>query len=169
MQKRKNDIITYLETIRMENLAYIAGLSNYASLEEYSHLVREENGKKIWTEALQQAINEHQIVMIPSSEDVYYLDGSVRIPSNRHIEAAPDAVIRLTAETKVLMLRNENTLDGTHAPFSDEHRNVNISINGGRWEESTPGVWATEEPESMMRSAAITAFPPACCSTISRI
>ncbi len=136
MANRKQDISKFLDDIRLSNMALIAGLTNYCSLDEYVHLVREKDGLRIWTDALQQALIEHQVVIIPSAEEPYYIDASLRMPSNRHIEAAYDAVIRLTADTEVLMLRNENTMDGTHMPFSDEFANNNISINGGRWEES---------------------------------
>ena len=136
MADRKTEICEFLEGIRISNLALIAGIDEYASILDYAHLVREENGYKIWTDALQKALIEHRGVMIPAGDSPYYIDRSVRIPSNRHIEAAPDAVIRLCENVRVLMLRNENTHDGAHAPISGHDRNVNISINGGRWEES---------------------------------
>ena len=136
MQNRKYEIVKFLEEIRVSNMALIAGLTNCCSLDEYSDLVREKDGMKIWTDAFQKALNEHQVVVIPAAEEPYYIDAPVTIPSNRHIEAAYDAVIRLVPETKLIMLRNENTLDGTHMPFSHECANNNISINGGRWEES---------------------------------
>ena len=67
--------------------------------------------------------------------DRYYIDGSIRMHSNRRIEAAPDAVIRLMTGVKLLMLRNEHTMDGTHEPIPEEGADENISIDGGRWEE----------------------------------
>ena len=136
MQNRKHDIEKFLGEIRIANMALIAGLQNYCSIDEYSGLVRKKDGVNIWTEALQQALNEHQVIVIPSSDEPYYIDAPVTIPSNRHIEAAYDAVIRLTPDTQLLMLRNDNTMDGTHMPFGNELANNNISINGGRWEES---------------------------------
>ena len=136
MQNRKHDIEKFLGEIRIANMALIAGLQNYCSIDEYSGLVRKKDGMNIWTEALQQALNEHQVIVIPSSDEPYYIDAPVTIPSNRHIEAAYDAVIRLTPDTQLLMLRNDNTMDGTHMPFGNELANNNISINGGRWEES---------------------------------
>jgi len=135
MQDRKADIIKFLGDIRTSNMALIAGLGNTAFIDEYAHLVRTENGMRIWTDALQQALYDHQVVMIPSSEEPYFIDAPIRIPSNRHIEAAYDAVIRLVPGATLLMLRSENTADGTHLPIR-ELRSCNISINGGRWEES---------------------------------
>ena len=136
MQKKKETIGKFLEEIRISNLALAAGLTDFVSVTDYMHLTHEKDGMRIWTQAFQKALDEHRVMMIPSSEEPYYIDAPVRIPSNRHIEAAFDAVIRLCPETRLLMLRNENTMDGTHMPFGNEFRNVNISINGGRWEES---------------------------------
>ena len=46
-------------------------LTDSVSLEAYRHLVREDKGRQIWTEALQRALREHEIVVIPSSEEIY--------------------------------------------------------------------------------------------------
>lgn len=135
MDNNKRITMRFLEDIRITNFAYIAGMTNWCSVEDYARLVREENGRRIWTEAFQKALDEHNCVMIPAAEEPYYIDAPLRMPSNRHIEAAPDAVIRMQDGMKLLLLRNEQTLDGTHMPMSDDGRDVNISINGGRWEE----------------------------------
>jgi len=47
------------------------------------------------------------------------------IPSNRHIIAENGAVIRIAESSRLLMLRNEKTQDGTHSPILGE-RNKNI-------------------------------------------
>lgn len=127
----KNEIREKLEIMARHNHILIESLEDRVSLKEYAHLVRGEN---IWTDALQAAVREHEIVEIPTG--LYLIDGSVVIPSNRRIEAAEGAIICLTEGTRVLMLRNEHTQDGTHAPISRENRDSNISISGGRWEES---------------------------------
>lgn len=126
----KAEIREKLEAMARENRALIENLTDSVSLTEYAHLVRNEN---IWTDALQAAVREHEIVRIPAG--LYLIDGSVTIPSNRRIEAAEGAIIRLGEGVRVLMLRNEHTQDGTHAPIRKENRDVNISISGGRWEE----------------------------------
>ena len=128
----KNEIYTSLEKMKSENLALSATLTDKANITEYSCLVND----GIWTKAFQTALNEHEYIIIPKSDTPYYIDGSVTIPSNRHIEAENGAVIKLCPDTDVLMLRNENTRDGTHFPIKSGEENVNISINGGRWEES---------------------------------
>lgn len=111
-------------------------LTDSVSLEAYRHLVREDKGRQIWTEALQRALREHEIVVIPSSEEIYWLDNTVIIPSDRHIEAT-GAVIRLVPEYPRIMLRNEHTHDGTAMPIPAGDRDRNISIHGGSWEESS--------------------------------
>ena len=131
----KKSIYTSLETMRTENMAAIETLTDSVSLTEYAHLTRTAASGIIWTEAFQTALQEHQCVIIPPADTPYLIDDTVTIPSDRHIEAA-GAVIRLTPGCEVLMLRNEHTEDGTHMPISTAGRDRNISIHGGRWEES---------------------------------
>ena len=90
-----------------------------------------------WTNALQNALNDHKTVIIPASDTPYIIDSTVIIPSNRRIIAEDGAVIRLKQSVKTLMLRNSNTADGTHMPINTE-RNENISIEGGIWEDWCP-------------------------------
>ena len=102
------------------------------TLSDYACLAR--NG--VWTQALQRALDECGSVHIPAG--LYLLDGSVLLSSHCHIVAEEGAVLRLTEETDVLMLRNRHVTDGTRAPEGaavDE----DISITGGRWEESRTG------------------------------
>ena len=128
-------IYTTLAQMKAENLAAIEALTDTVSLTDYISLTRQSEYGTIWTEALQTALREHNHVIIPPAEELYWIDDTVTIPSDRHIEAE-GATIRLTPGCEVLMLRNEHTEDGTHAPISTAERDHNISIRGGRWEES---------------------------------
>lgn len=129
MNDIKNGIERLLEKMASENEKKRLLLNDRVMLTDYMP----ENG--IWTRALQSALNEHEVVIIPSSSEPYILDGSVTVLSNRRIIAEKGAIIRLKKDTRVLMLRNTNTADGTHAPIIGVERNVNITIEGGIWEE----------------------------------
>jgi len=129
------EIADKLECMRGKNLLLIHGLSDDCRLSEYRHLSEPCPCGRIWTKALQTALLEHEIVVIDPSDEVYYIDSTVLIPSDRHIEAV-GATIRLTPDCEVLMLRNEHTKDGTFSPIDTSDRGRNISIRGGRWEES---------------------------------
>ena len=131
MDNIKSNIENILKNTAIENQTKISTLTDIVKLTEY----KSDDG--IWTEAFQKAINEHQVVIIPSSDKPYYIDNSLLIPSNRRIIAEAGATIHLTDATKVLMLRNTNTQDGTHAPITAP-RNENVSIEGGRWEDWCP-------------------------------
>ena len=113
----------------------ISSLGDTVLLSSYRALTRKTEEGVIWTEALQTALHEHTRVIIDPSDEVYMIDGTVCIPSNRHIEAE-GATIRLCKDCAVLMLRNEHTKDGTHFPIASDGKDRNISIHGGRWEES---------------------------------
>lgn len=121
--------------MRARNYALASGLTDRAELTDYSGLVRLENRLEIWSDALQSALDEHEIVVIPAREKPYYIDRQIVIGSNRRIEAAGATVIQ-TPGCELLMLRNSTAANGTHAPIGKAERNCNISIIGGHFEES---------------------------------
>lgn len=110
-------------------------LTDACHLSDYRAFAETDEHGTVWTKALQRALREHEVVIIDPAEEIYYIDDTVVIPSDRRIEAT-GAVIRLTPACEVLMLRNEHTADGTNAPIDTAMRDRNITIHGGRWEES---------------------------------
>ena len=133
-QQIKQEIYNAALQAKKRNEESIAKLSDQVSLEAYRHLVRKGSCGDIWTEAFQTALQEHEIIVIPASQEVYWLDTTIVIPSNRRIEAN-GAIIRMVAECEVIMLRNEHTHDGTFEPILGADCDENISIHGGSWEE----------------------------------
>ncbi len=131
----RQSIYNTLKAMKAENAAAMQSLHDSVSLHDYAHLACDSEHGKVWTAALQTALDEHEIVVIPASDEVYFIDDTVTIPSNRHISAF-GATIRLTPDCDVLMLRSKNTLDGTHFPTDRSCPDVNISVCGGNWEES---------------------------------
>lgn len=131
----KNNIYLQTDRAKKRNEQLIAQLCDKVNITQYSSLVRSDKGKELWSDALQTALNEHEVVVIPARKEPYYIDKQIVIPSNRRIEAS-GATIKQTADCLVLMLRNSSTADGTHAPIKNIKKDSNISIDGGRWEES---------------------------------
>ncbi len=131
----KLQIRATLDNMRAENLRKIAELSDKVTLDNYRSLVRVVDDREIWSDALQTALDEHEVVVIPSRDEPYYIDRTVVVGSNRRIEAHGARVV-LTPDCDTLMLRNASTADGTHAPIVGIERDCNISIVGGRFEES---------------------------------
>lgn len=136
MNEVKNEILKKLELMEKSNQEKQKLLTKSAKVTDYSCLVREENNIKIWSDAFQKAIDENEIVIIPSNETPYHIDKSIIIPSNRRIEAENGAIMRQVEGTKVLMLRNRSVANGTKLPIKDTKKDTNISIIGGRWEEN---------------------------------
>ena len=125
--------------MRARNAAAQAKLADAASLLDYAALVREEGGRAVWSDALQRALDEREIVRLPASATPYWIDRTVMIPSNRRIEAEEGATVRLVPGMDTIFFRNEHTHDGTHAPIAPGDRDRNVAILGGRWEESREG------------------------------
>jgi len=130
----KKHIIDEAFKAKTHNEAAIAYLKDTVSLTDYKSLVYNSKHGKVWTTALQTALNEHEIVVIPSSDDIYWLDNTIRIPSNRRIEAV-GAVIKMVPEYPYVMICNQHVHDGTYAPIDTSDRDSNISIHGGCWDE----------------------------------
>ncbi len=143
MHPRKAQIYASLEQMTAANRAAQDTLTREASLTDYvSHVrtgMQDDAEIRIWTDAFRAALAENEIVRIPASAEPYYVDDSITIPSNRRIVAEDGAVIRQRKGVRVLMFRNEHTVNGTHAPISADVRDCNIAIHGGRWEESNTG------------------------------
>ena len=137
-QAIRNTIYQTLTVMRRDCLTAVDGLSDTVSLADYAHLCKPSDSGKIWTAALQTALNEHTVVVIPPSDEVYYIDDTVIMPAGRSIRAH-GATIRLTPDCDVMMLSNRNIIDGTHFPLDRSHPDENISVLGGRWEESRTG------------------------------
>ncbi|MBE6666419.1 MAG: hypothetical protein E7603_09440 [Ruminococcaceae bacterium] len=131
----KQKIYDSLFFMKQKREKEISVLNDTVSLSAYRSLARKTEEGFVWTQALQTALQEHERIIIEPSEDIYFLDNTVCIPSNRHIEAI-GATVRLCKDCNVLMLRNEHTRDGTHFPIQGCEKDCNISIHGGRWEES---------------------------------
>ena len=132
---QKQNIYASVLSMKQQRKKEKSVLCDTVSLGAYRSLTKKTNAGTVWTKALQTALSEHACVIIEPSEEVYWIDDTVYIPSYRHIEAT-GATVRLCEDCNVLMLRNEHTKDGTYSPISDSDKDCNISIHGGKWEES---------------------------------
>ena len=121
-----------------ENAALQDGLADRVSLSDYAAFASRQDGAVIWTGALQRAVDEHEIVVLPPSDEPYIVDGTIVLPSNRRIEAT-GAHVRMADGMKTLLFRNANAADGTLAPLPPDSRDTNIAIVGGTWEDCCTG------------------------------
>lgn len=135
MNKTKKLIYEAAAHAEAENKKNISRLSDRVLLTDYAHITRVREYGRVWTEALQTALREHEIVEIPTKKEPYYIDAPVIIPSGRRIEAWK-AVIQLAPGCRTLMFRNEHTFDGTRFPEPPSAPDRNISIWGGCFAES---------------------------------
>ena len=96
--------------------------------------VRCVNGTNVWTDAINAALRDSQVVRIPASGTPYYVDGTIIVPSCRKI-MAEGATISLLPPCDTVLLRNANAADGTLRPNDRSTGDRNICIVGGRWED----------------------------------
>ena len=119
-----------------ETEALQAGLAKTCRLTDYAARMRRTDEGEVWTDALEAALRENEIVVIPAREAAYLIDRPVTIPSNRRIEAH-GATVRLAADVRTVLLRNASVRDGTLAPVPSAGRDDNIAVCGGRWEDNS--------------------------------
>lgn len=141
-------VVSAAEGARIRNDAAQTALSDACSLTDYTAKVKSVDGTNVWTEAFRDAVRDHEIVRIPRGE--YFVDGTVVLRSNRRIEAAAGAVIRMMPPMDTCFFVNDGARDGLFAPVDKSAANANIAVVGGRWEdwrrrrfaESTTGRWS---------------------------
>ena len=104
------------------------------SVTSHADKVRCVNGTNVWTDAINAALRDSQVVRIPASGTPYYVDGTIIVPSCRKI-MAEGATISLLPPCDTVLLRNANAADGTLRPVDRSTGDRNICIVGGRWED----------------------------------
>lgn len=134
MDNFKENLISSLEAMKSENHALFPD-GEFVKVTDFSGFVRRENGYEIWTDAFKAALSKKGNILIPPRGEPYYIDDTLIVSSDTHIEAV-GATIKLTPDCEVLMLRSDKTADGTRMPIIGHERTKNVSINGGKWEES---------------------------------
>lgn len=89
---------------------------------------------KIWTQAMQAALDAQNSLHIPARETPYYLDGPLVLKSGQTLTADPKAEIRLKAGVNTCMVRNANIHGFPDRPVpADTQPDTAITIAGGIW------------------------------------
>lgn len=147
MENFKKELRASLGEMSAENERGINALCDVADITDYEELAEMRDGLKIWTEAFNRALSEHEVLTIP--EGTYYIDASIVMHSNNRINAHPAAVIKKAPGMRVLMIRNESVVDESKMPAGSAEKDVNISIEGGIWDGSAPkrGIYGGENGE----------------------
>lgn len=147
MENFKENLRKQLDAMKNDNESMVCALSDSVSITEYEACTRECGGLKIWTDAFNRALSEHEAVTVPSG--TYYIDASIIMHSNNAIKAHPEAVIKKAPGMRVLMLRNESVVDESKMPSGGVGRDFNLSVEGGIWDGSAPkrGIYGGENGE----------------------
>jgi hypothetical protein len=115
------------------------------SVANYAHLAHEETWTeataagpatvtaKVWTRAIQAALDENKTVCIPDAHRPYYIDGPLVIRSGQRLVADAAARLRLKPGTNTCMIRNANQIEGQQGPVTLGNPDTDIIIAGGIW------------------------------------
>ena len=105
---------------------------NYINIRNFAGYVVKKFDKDIWTEAFRKALQESHYVYIPKGK--YYIDDCIVLSSKIKIKAHNKAEICLTKETKTVLIRNADVIDGSKQLISDDQPiTCDIHIEGGVW------------------------------------
>ena len=135
MERAHAKIVARVEEGASRTMAAQAKLKDRVKLTDYCP--ETVNGTNTWGAALQRALDEHEIVVIPAGAR-YWIEKSVVMPSNRRIEAK-GAEVALLPGVCTLLLRNAHAEDGTLSPIPRKVRGANVAVVGGRWIDWVPG------------------------------
>ena len=134
IRRSREEIIDSLSKMEKANIDLASKLEKASDIKRYSCLVRTDKNKfEIWTDAIQRAIDENEVVIIPKG--IYYVDKTLVVPSNRKI-VAYGAHIKKIPEMNTLLLRNEHLRDGSYVKIDGKDSDENISVIGGIWEDT---------------------------------
>jgi hypothetical protein len=123
-----------IAAMEARNVAVEKSFPAAVSVLDYAGKARTVGGKKVWTDAVNAALKANRAVCIPASDEPYWIDGPLVVPSDRMIRAH-GAVIRLLEPCGTVLVRNENAADGTLKPVDRTEGDRDIFILGGRWED----------------------------------
>ena len=108
-----------------------AKLARRANLADYASLAVTKDGRKVWSAAFQKALDENEIVVVPPSAEPYWLDATLKMPSNRRIEATGAEIAAADGFVEALV-RNAAWKDGVRDPRKGAP-DANLAIVGGTW------------------------------------
>ncbi len=90
--------------------------------------------EKLWSRAIQAALDENKIVRIPDQGRPYYIESPLVLHSGNRLIVDPKVEIRLKPDTNTCMVRNEHQVTGQNGPVHlNDKPDVDIIIEGGIW------------------------------------
>lgn len=148
----KREIIDALsDLIKEPEARELPNLLDYADRTET--IQRDGKQYRVWNRAISAALDEGAGVLIPASEEPYYIDRPIVMASGDYIRAQPEARICAIPGMKTCMVRNQHIVSGRAAPLdATAEPDVDLTITGGVWSQEsmdrseTNGVSDAENP-----------------------
>lgn len=128
------NILSYREFVRKGN--WVEGKANTDGL-----WIEEEVSGEIWSDAIQNALDQNTLVYIPSSFVPVYIDKPIILNSGNCLKLEKETEIRLKPRTNTCMIRNSNMIcvpdDSVNPSFK---RDKDILVEGGIWNAMNNGM-----------------------------
>ena len=89
---------------------------------------------RVWTKAIQVALDEHKSVYIPNIGEDIYFDDSLIVQSNHKLKIDKNQRLVMAPFTGVTFIKNKNIISGVNKSIELENPDCNIVIEGGIWD-----------------------------------
>ena len=105
---------------------------SWNSMEEFENLIYEENGYRIYSKAIQTALDKYKCIKISKREEMY-LNRPIIMKSGYRLLLDDNQKISNVPGTMTCMIRNERLINGESTPAMMENPDCDISVEGGYW------------------------------------
>ncbi len=128
MEALKNKILSQIPEYDSENIKWY-------DFDEFECDVFEKDGYRIYTDAIQKALDTYKCIKI-SKRETMYIDKSIVLKSGYRLFVDKTQRIANIPGIKTCLLRNENLVNGADKPGFINNPDTDISVDGGIWDGS---------------------------------
>ncbi len=128
MEALKKKIVSKIPEYNEKNI-------DWHDFSEFENLIYEEDGYKIYGEALQKALDTYKCIKVSKTETMY-IKKPLIMKSGYRLLLEKDQRIKNVPGTKTCLIRNENLITGENEPAISNNPNTDISVDGGIWDGS---------------------------------
>ena len=126
MNNLKTDILSQIPSYTPENY-------DWHGIEEFSHLIYEKDGYRIYGDAIQAALCKYKCVQIPKGESMY-LEKPIIMKSGYRLKLDRYQHIANIPDLRTCLIRNESIINAETKRAVHKDYDTDISVDGGVWD-----------------------------------